>query len=131
MGELWEGWGMTPEEFRENKTISELAQKESELRLAQVENEKLKSDRWERGDLWNAYEKLRAELETLQTFTSLYKSRVANLRQALENWLSATPTNKDRKYCEISNWHACRALEALNQDNKLAEEVNLLSLIVD
>ncbi len=33
----------------------------------------------------------------------------------VESWLASTPTNKDGKYCEKNQWHACRALEILKQ----------------
>jgi hypothetical protein len=43
------------------------------------------------------------------------QEKLAVAVEALEGWLSSTPTNKDGKYCEINQWHAARALEALSK----------------
>lgn len=55
---------------------------------------------------------LKAENEKL-------KERIQNLKQALTFWLSSTPTNQDGKYNEFDHWHAARAFEVLQEDDKL------------
>ncbi len=51
----------------------------------------------------------------------LAQARIDRLKFVLSSWLSSTRTNKDGKYCEMSQWHACRAFEALTEDNKCQE----------
>lgn len=46
---------------------------------------------------------------------TIQKEEIMRLRKALENWIEATPTDKNGKFCEINQWHALRAIQALEK----------------
>ena len=42
-----------------------------------------------------------------------WQEKCEKLTYVLVSWLSSIPTKEDGTYCEINQWHACRAMEAL------------------
>ncbi len=56
-----------------------------------------------------------AKMNRLEVENIRLNARIEDLKGSLQNWLSATPTDKDGKYCGINQSQAKHAAEVLTE----------------